>query len=67
MKGSEYRNAWAWVHFMLHGSADAQDELVRFLGDIQAQTPPGVLSRRLGERLPGLEHRFAQHFRHWRR
>jgi len=67
MKGAEYRNAWAWIHFMLHGPADAHDELVRFLADIQAQTPPGLLSRRLAQRLPALEHRFAQHFRHWRR
>ena len=67
MGGSEYRNAWAWVHFMLHGPTEAHDELVRFLADIQAQTPPGLLSRRLAQRLPDLERRFAQHYRRWRR
>jgi len=67
MGGSEYRNAWAWIHFMLHGSAEAHDELVRFLADIQAQTPPGLLSRRLKRRLPDLERRFAAHFRSWKR
>lgn len=67
MGGSEYRNAWAWTHFMLHGPTEAHDELVRFMADIQAQTPPGLLSRRLEQRLPDLERRFAAHFRNWKR
>lgn len=66
MGGSEYRHAWAWVHFMLHGPTQAHDELVRFLADIQAQTPPGLLSRRLRRRLPDLDRRFSSHFRSWK-
>jgi hypothetical protein len=66
MGGSEYRNAWAWTHFMLHGPNEAHDELVRFLADIQAQTPPGLLSDRLRLRVPDLERRFARHFRTWK-
>ena len=67
MGGSEYRNAWAWVHFMLHGPKEAHDELVRFLADIQVHTPPGLLSERLKRRLPDLKRRFAAHFRSWKR
>ena len=67
MGGSEYRNAWAWTHFMLQGPNEAHEELVRFLADVQAQTPPGRLSDRLRRRLPGLERRFASHFRGWNR
>jgi len=67
MGGSEYRNAWAWTHFMLHGPPEAHDELIRFISDIQAQTPPGLLSRRLEQRLPDLERRFSAHFRNWKR
>ena len=66
MGGSEYRNAWAWTHFLLHGPHEAYDELVRFLADIQAQTPPGLLSDRLSRRLPDLERRFASHFGSWK-
>ncbi len=66
MGGSEYRNAWAWVHFMLHGPDEAHAELVGFLADIQARTPPGLLSDRLRRRLPDLERRFAGHFRIWK-
>jgi hypothetical protein len=63
----EYRDAWAWVHFMLHGPTEARDELVRFLTDIQAATPPGRLSERLQRRLPRVERQFAEHFKHWSR
>jgi hypothetical protein len=67
MGGAEYRNAWAWVHFMIHGPREAHEELVGFLADIRTQTPPGLLSRRLKQRLPRLEHRFAAYFRSWKR
>lgn len=65
MGQSEYRQAWAWVHFMLHGSPVARDELVRYLRDIQARSPPGQLSQRLRNRLPDLDRRFAKHFTRW--
>lgn len=67
MNGSEYRDAWAWTHFLLHGPPEARHELVRFLADIQAHTPPGLLSQRLERRLPEVQHRFAGHFRSWKR
>jgi hypothetical protein len=67
MGASEYRDAWAWTHFMLHGPAPAKEELVLFFADVQAQTPPGLLSDRLERRLPDLERHFAGHFRRWKR
>lgn len=67
MGANEYRQSWAWVHFMLHGSADAHDELVQFLADIRAQTPPGKLSERLRRRIPNLDQKFNDHVRQWKR
>ncbi len=67
MGGADYRNAWAWTHFILHGSPDAHQELVAFLRDISASTPPGLLSRRLKQRLPDVEQRFSAHFRGMKR
>jgi hypothetical protein len=67
MGAAEYRQSWAWVHFMLHGSPEAQEELIRFLSDIRAQTPPGKLSHRLRSRIPNLDERFADHLRQWKR
>ncbi len=61
----DYRDAWAWVHFMLHGPERASEELVAFLADIRAHTPPGRLSARLEARLPGVEQRLIEHFKSW--
>lgn len=62
----EYREAWAWVHFMLHGPAEAHEELVSFLAAINARTPPGTLSQRLQSKMPDLTERFLDHFRNWK-
>ena len=67
MTGGDYRDAWAWVHFMLHGPPEAHDELVKYLGDIRANAAPGQLSARLESRLPGVEKRLMEHFRSWPR
>ncbi len=65
MDEASYRGAWAWVHFMLHGPPEAREELVAFLADIHARTPPELLSERLERRLPGVDRRMANHFKSW--
>ena len=67
MGGQEYRFSWAWVHFMLHGPPEAHRELVGYLSDIRAGVPPGRLSKRLGQRIPDVQRRLVQHFKHWTR
>ena len=59
MGETEYRDAWAWVHFMLHGSPEAHDELVRYLSDIRDGIPPGKLSQRLSARIGPLKSAFT--------
>lgn len=67
MGTAEYQSAWAWVHFMLQGPAEGHDELIRFLADIRASAPPGLLSQRLRSRMPDLTDRAAEHWRRWAR
>ncbi len=67
MGTAEYRDAWAWVHFMLHGPPEAREELVGYLRNVAAYSPPGNLSDRLRRRLPNLEQRFVAHFQQWSR
>lgn len=67
MGAAEYCNAWAWVHFMLHGPPEAREELIGFLRNVAAFSPPGNLSDRLRRRMPDLEQRFVAHFRNWSR
>lgn len=59
----EYRDSFAWVHFVLHGPRAAHEELVNYLADQQAARPGEAFSTRLRRRLPELERRFAEHFR----
>ena len=59
---ADYRDAWAWVHFMLHGPPAAKEELLAFLKDIHQGTPPGALSARLRRRLPQLDQQYIVHF-----
>ncbi len=61
MAATDYRTAWAWVHFMFHGPPEAREELVGFLADIRMRRPPGSLRARLQRRLPGLAGLMADH------
>jgi hypothetical protein len=59
----DYRNAWAWVHFMLHGPPAAKQELTAFLADIVQNTPPGRISDRLRMRIPNVDDEIAGHLK----
>ncbi|MEM8947005.1 MAG: hypothetical protein AAGD11_17655 [Planctomycetota bacterium] len=67
MGGAEYRYAWAWVHFMLHGPLPVHRVLVHYLADIRRHNPPGKLSDRLHRAMPQLKQQLVMHFKHWRR
>jgi len=60
---SEYRDAWAWVHFLLHGPREVREEFIRYLGELETGGDPGPLSERLRRRLPDLDRQVAEHFR----
>jgi hypothetical protein len=63
MGRGEYRDAWAWVHFMLHGPPAAREELTQHLAELAAGRPSSRLSERLTRRLPDLQRQFLDHFR----
>lgn len=59
----EYRDSWAWVHFLLHGPPEARAALQEYFATIPTGREPTPLSVSLKRRLPDLEDRFAKHFR----
>lgn len=67
MGASEYRYAWAWVHFMLHGPEEAHTVLVQYLADIRRGVPAGQLSDRMADALPRPTDHMVRHFKHWHR
>lgn len=67
MGGAEYRFAWAWVHFMLHGPLAAHRALVEYVACLRAGQRPGALSASLRAAIPDLDARLVQHFNNWKR
>lgn len=65
LDATDYRFAWAWTHFMLHGPERVTTELWAYLATLRRGEPPGDLSRRLDAVDPRLNARFAAHFREW--
>lgn len=63
---AEYRNSWAWVHFLLNGPPAAREELIGYLHDIAAGKPTDRLSARLDRRIPNLDAQIERHFRGWK-
>ena len=63
MGRAEYRDSWAWVHFLLLGPAEARSELRAYLADLEHNTPPGRLNDRVAARVPNLQKQFTEHFR----
>jgi len=66
MQQADYRDAWAWVHFMIHGPPAAQQVLREYLADVQAHKPPEKISTRLRRSIPRLDDQVSDHFIHWK-
>lgn len=62
----EYREAWAYVHYFLHGGDDARQLLVDYLAEIQAGRPPGKMSDFVRERIADLDSRVVHHVSSWK-
>jgi hypothetical protein len=63
MRAAEYRDAWGWVHFLLHGPPEARAALDEFLSTIPTGREPTPLSISLRRRLPDLDRQVADHLR----
>ena len=51
----EYREAWAWVHLMLHGKPEVKAVLLTYLQQLRTSPTPGQLRPLLAEVLPAPE------------
>ncbi len=61
MTSRDYREAWAWTHFLIHGPAPAQHALADYLAEIRNNRPPGHFSRFLETRLPTANKQLKSH------
>jgi hypothetical protein len=59
MQRADYREAWAWVHFMLHGSPDTREVLLSYLHELRTNPHPGSLHPRLSSEVRNLDNRLV--------
>ena len=57
MARADYREAWAWVHFMMHSSPDTRQVLLEYLQELRTNPNPGPLRDRLVTIAPHLDQR----------
>src|SRR4051812_3663536 len=67
MDATDYRYAWAWVHFMMHGPEAAHKALVHNIACYQQSSPPSNLSVELASAVPNPTEKMIKHFKHWQR
>jgi hypothetical protein len=61
MQRPDYRESWAWVHYMLHGSPDTRQVLLNYLQDLRSDARPGSLHARLAAQTPDCEGRMLSY------
>jgi hypothetical protein len=59
MEKPEYREAWAWVYFMLHGDPATRKVLLDYLQVLRTNPNPGPLLHRLRDVLPNPDQSLA--------
>ena len=52
MQRVDYEQAWAWVHFLLHGHPRGPEVLRRYLGNLAERPYAGLLGPRIEESIP---------------
>lgn len=66
MTARNYRESWAWVHFLLHGPDAANSMITRYLASIEAHDPPGPLSAQLKRVWSKPERQLTSHIKSWK-
>jgi hypothetical protein len=66
MTTRNYRESWAWVHFLLHGPDAANSVLTRYLAGIAAHEPPRSMSSQLKQIWPKPERQLTSHIKSWK-
>lgn len=61
MQRADYQEAWAWIHFFLHGSEDGRVVLLSYLKDLEGATHAPSLTRRVRKDIPEPEFRLVAH------
>lgn len=61
MQRPDYREAWAWVHYMLHASPDTRLVLLNYLHELRSNPNPGPIRDRLLAETPDADVRLVSY------
>lgn len=61
MGPAQYREAWAWVHLMMHSRPEARTVLLSYLQQLRGSRPPGPLGPKLARVFPDAEAELKKH------
>jgi Protein of unknown function (DUF1570) len=59
---ANYRDSWAWIHYLLHRSEETQNLLVEYVSRHRKLTPQALLSRQLATIIVDPTSDFQEHF-----
>jgi hypothetical protein len=62
MAADDYRDSWAWIHFLMHHSEASKSALIEYLHDLQRGATAGVFAHRLQRAVPNWRDAFINHF-----
>ncbi|MCR9202612.1 MAG: hypothetical protein NXI04_28555 [Planctomycetaceae bacterium] len=66
MDSDDYRNSWAWVHYLIHESDASRSQLTGYLAAISAGEAPGRFSEWVTQHDPPVLSRVGSYFRRFR-
>jgi len=61
MHRADYREAWAWVHYMLHSSPETRQVLLNYLHELRTDPKPGPLRELLVAEIPDVDQRMMSY------
>ncbi len=61
MHRADYRESWAWVHYMLHSSSETRQVLLNYLHELRTNPKPGPLHERLLADTPDADRRLLNY------
>lgn len=61
MQAADYRHAWAWAHFLIHGPAPVRQVFREYLRELPGQGAMPSLAQRLAREYPDYEYALATH------
>jgi Protein of unknown function (DUF1570) len=62
MSSDDYRDAWAWIHFLMNNNSVSRESLLSYLRDMERGHTAGLFSHRMQRAIPNWRDAFIEYF-----